>query len=371
MGMIALKCPQCGADIQLDDTREFGFCNYCGTKVMQDKVVVEHKGNVTVDNSEKVNNLYQLARRATKSQNYDSAATYYNQILIERPNDWEAQFYVVYCEAMSCRIMDISNVANKLTLSAKSVPPLIDKNDDSEEEKILAVTTVLSKCFEGSECLYNAAKSHYNKFKEASNSFGEFSGRANNCIGILGIMGQAILSTSLSNISTIKETVATYLEINNTQIINWFEFFAANAAYIPTGIPSTYIGLVDENTKYIREIKPDYVSPSNRISQLSNGAPKTLEEAQKKQGCYVATAIYGSYDCPEVWTLRRFRDYSLALTWYGRLFITLYYAISPTIVKWFGHTHWFNKMWKGKLDRMVEKLQSEGYENTPYEDRIW
>ena len=27
-------------------------------------------------------------------------------------------------------------------------------------------------------------------------------------------------------------------------------------------------------------------------------------------GCYVATCIYGSYDCPQVWTLRRYRDYS-------------------------------------------------------------
>ncbi len=28
----------------------------------------------------------------------------------------------------------------------------------------------------------------------------------------------------------------------------------------------------------------------------------------KKNGCYIATCVYGSYDCPEVWTLRRFRD---------------------------------------------------------------
>lgn len=88
-------------------------------------------------------------------------------------------------------------------------------------------------------------------------------------------------------------------------------------------------------------------------------------------GCYVATAVYGSYDCPEVWTLRRYRDYELAETWHGRLFIKAYYAISPTIVKWFGDTAWFKKMWKGKLDRMVSNLQQKGVENTPYEDRKW
>lgn len=88
-------------------------------------------------------------------------------------------------------------------------------------------------------------------------------------------------------------------------------------------------------------------------------------------GCYVATAVYGSYDCPQVWTLRRYRDYTLAETWYGRTFIRTYYAISPTLVKWFGHTEWFKKMWKGKLDHMVVDLNAEGVKDTPYEDRNW
>lgn len=88
-------------------------------------------------------------------------------------------------------------------------------------------------------------------------------------------------------------------------------------------------------------------------------------------GCYVATAVYGSYDCPQVWTLRRYRDNTLAETWYGRAFIHTYYAVSPTLVKWFGHTEWFKKLWRGKLDKMVSKLQEQGIESTPYKDREW
>lgn len=85
----------------------------------------------------------------------------------------------------------------------------------------------------------------------------------------------------------------------------------------------------------------------------------------------MAAAVYGSYDCPEVWTLRRFRDYDLAEKWYGRDSIRTYYAISPTIVKWFGNTDWFKNMWRGILDKMVSNLQNKGYESTPYNDGEW
>lgn len=88
-----------------------------------------------------------------------------------------------------------------------------------------------------------------------------------------------------------------------------------------------------------------------------------------KGGCYIATAVYGSYDCPQVWTLRRFRDNTLASTWYGRTFISLYYVVSPTLAKWFGESKWFQRMWRRMLDTMVSKLHRKGVESTPYRDR--
>ena len=87
-----------------------------------------------------------------------------------------------------------------------------------------------------------------------------------------------------------------------------------------------------------------------------------------KAGCYVATCVYGSYDCPEVWTLRRFRDYTLNETWYGRLFIKIYYTISPTIVKIFGNQKWFRHFWRNKLDKIVSFLNQKGVDNTHYDD---
>lgn len=85
--------------------------------------------------------------------------------------------------------------------------------------------------------------------------------------------------------------------------------------------------------------------------------------------CYVATCVYGSYDCPQVWTLRRYRDNYLAKSIFGRAFIRTYYAISPTLVKWFGNTNSFKKLWKPILDQMVLRLNEKGIENTPYRDK--
>lgn len=95
------------------------------------------------------------------------------------------------------------------------------------------------------------------------------------------------------------------------------------------------------------------------------------ELPSKNAGCYVATAVYGSYDCPQVWVLRRFRDERLAATWCGRAFICVYYALSPVAVRLFGHTTWFQSFWRGRLDKMVRRLKSEGVADTPYRDKSW
>lgn len=85
-------------------------------------------------------------------------------------------------------------------------------------------------------------------------------------------------------------------------------------------------------------------------------------------GCYVATCVYGSYDCPEVWMLRRYRDNYLAKSFFGKGFIKIYYAVSPTIVKRFGSANCFRRFWRGVLDNKIAKLKKHGYESTPYED---
>ncbi len=100
MSFIALKCPSCGADINLDSNREFGFCSYCGTKIVQDKQVVEK--HVIYDHSKDViNNInmghkyfadhqwkkaYQCFEKALKWDSKNGDANKMFNLLVQRKN---------------------------------------------------------------------------------------------------------------------------------------------------------------------------------------------------------------------------------------------------------------------------------------------
>ncbi len=109
---------------------------------------------------------------------------------------------------------------------------------------------------------------------------------------------------------------------------------------------------------------------SQATTQAQSVDTNTVQKpAQQKNGCYVATCVYGSYDCPEVWVLRRYRDNSLDKNLLGRVCIQVYYALSPTLVKLFGKQNWFVRVCKTILDKIVNILQSKGIENSPYNDK--
>lgn len=124
------------------------------------------------------------------------------------------------------------------------------------------------------------------------------------------------------------------------------------------------------NKEYIKK-RIDTTLSELPVKRIIHSKPAEINQKSQKSsnGCYVATCIYGSYDCPQVWTLRRFRDFKLSKSFLGRMFIKIYYKISPKIVKLFGKKNWFRIFWKKRLDKMVFKLQKNGYENTPYYDR--
>ena len=101
-----------------------------------------------------------------------------------------------------------------------------------------------------------------------------------------------------------------------------------------------------------------YDAKGNKTGSSNPGAFGSYNHDDNTDACYIATCVYGSYDCPEVMVLRRFRDGVLKKNVFGRAFIRCYYAVSPHAVKLFGRYRWFHKFWKNLLDRLIGRIES-------------
>lgn len=132
-----------------------------------------------------------------------------------------------------------------------------------------------------------------------------------------------------------------------------------------TGFFNTLLSIGGKTKRRGHRSRSDYQRRYRHMRALGYDPARARRGAK---GCYIATAVYGSYDCPAVWTLRRYRDERLAASLHGRLFIKSYYAVSPTLVSVFGDAVWFRRLGRFLLDRFVSKLQSEGFSSTPYND---
>ena len=91
---------------------------------------------------------------------------------------------------------------------------------------------------------------------------------------------------------------------------------------------------------------------------------RKLEAAKKRytqkssEGCYIATAVYGGYEQPQVLVLRKFRDGVLKKNLLGRMFIKIYYALSPKVAEKLKNHKQINMKVKCVLDKFVEWLEN-------------
>ena len=144
--MKRLVCEMCGGSELVKQDGVF-VCQNCGTKysveeakkmMVEGAVTVEGtvsvEGTVKVDKSEELKNLYILARRAKEADNSENACKYYNEIVLKDPDNWEANFYLVYYKAASCKKGQIGNEAYNVTNCLKSTIKLLVGNLGTGDE---------------------------------------------------------------------------------------------------------------------------------------------------------------------------------------------------------------------------------------------
>lgn len=123
-----------------------------------------------------------------------------------------------------------------------------------------------------------------------------------------------------------------------------------------------------------KEMDGKIYRPDGTIVFSLNDAPELKakiesQERKSNEGCYIATCVYGSYDCSSVWVLRRFRDEVLRKSIIGKLLVSIYYFTSPSLVRRFGDKQWFCRTWKFLLDRLVKRLINMGISDNSYTDK--
>lgn len=362
----ALQCPKCGGAVELDSNQEYGVCKYCGAKV-QNTNFKKIKGEVKIIGNPTVENFIKLAKRDYDDENYNEALEKYNKVLDIEPDNWEAVYKRGICITKTTTLGAFR--MDDIVKGSKNALKIIEENKELKvninQIKLDMAYDILMSCYE----MFRFALNHYNEFWELENSASEMWNREAAVLNaaeyaatlIEGIPDDKI-KTTISG-ETKKDVLLSAYDaiilccVTICQTRSYKDLNSYPKTWIKDEYRNNYVQIYDKYSAKIKEIDPN--KEIKKIQRTGN------------QGCYIATCVYGSYDCPEVWTLRRFRDNDLAKKWYGKLFIHIYYSISPTIVKLFGKSKWFKSIFKPSLDKLVKRLKEQGYESSPYDDQTW
>lgn len=126
-----------------------------------------------------------------------------------------------------------------------------------------------------------------------------------------------------------------------TIMMETLEKYASRAIdYAPEDIANGYRLRIDESMQFIEAVRRgDYDT-----------------KVQGKSGCYIATAIYGSYSCEEVLVLRKFRDEQLSNSRVGKCIIKFYYRLSPTLANYIKQDSTMGIIIRKALDCLVTRV---------------
>ena len=346
--MKQITCETCGSH---DLIKQDGFfiCQHCGMKYSLEEAkkliiegVVDVSGStVKIDESETMQNLLMLARRAVKEDNKNYAIKYYEMIAIKDPSNWESAFYPQYYRAYDCSINDLKHMFSSLLENLKLVLGLIDNSQLTEIEKQDAI-------------------------KQINQAF----------LSLIASITRKI--TDYTNDSNITLRIGKEILATNGSYLASFLYAAGDEFYdLHDNVPETAnvaVSLWKQGINFhllivriVRDEKPHY-KVMREVEEKIKKLDKDYSLPERHGACYIATAVYGSYDCPPVWTLRRYRDFYLKKTLAGRSFIRIYYAISPSLVSIFGNSALIHKWTKKLLDRLVNYLNRRGFSSNYYKD---
>ena len=96
------------------------------------------------------------------------------------------------------------------------------------------------------------------------------------------------------------------------------------------------------------------VSDTERYCYFCEEDISKTRDKEEKPKCFIATAAYGSPYAREIYILRRWRDNSLNTNYFGRLFVKIYYKVSPPIARLVERNKFMKKTVRSFLDIVLK-----------------
>ena len=346
MSLVDVKCPNCGASIQLDNSRDFGFCSYCGSKVQ----IQEAVRKIEIDKSGDIQSYIALSRASIEAGNGQEAYDYANKALELSTQNAEAWFLKMKALGLM-RTTDNLRCREIVTAGSKVL-----ELDSSEDSKINVYRYYLEICID--------------ELKLFCRTEFFYEGDIEQVIALRLAVPDFEVANNNEFISLVEQIAIQWIKFQKTMddIVD-MEEFRNILNRIKQGLPANkQIGINVENmsngvdTVGNRSKKLDSTEENmpnggyafEKPFRQSGGTGNN--NSNDNGGCYIATAVYGSYYAPEVLVLRRFRDETLSKYYFGRLFIRVYYLLSPPIARKLGNATTINTMVRSILDKWIRYL---------------
>lgn len=336
MATVPLKCPQCGSSISLDDQQETSNCEFCGGQFSFQEAVQKYMG--------------ELAGKMTPGEDssgrnvvFSTTTTSTINGTTTTVNGQDANFGDVMSQFFGAQSGNQGFAAEPIPgydLPKKAV--LAIRLLAANNQKIQAI-----KLFrEYAKVDLKEAKDVIDRLETTSPVTGPVTQTSNRVImqtaGTAGLDSTTIPGYSLDSniVGVILACLAQNQKIEAIKVLR-------NATNTGLKEAKDAIDNLDARQSH-QHSSTDYSSPKNRAGDPSVKVSK----------CYIATAVYGSYDAPQVLVLRKFRDEVLSKSLTGRAFIRTYYTMSPPVARHLENAGRLNRLVRRILDKIVQRLDA-------------
>lgn len=316
MELLSLNCPKCGGELNVKPKGTEIFCSYCGNKFAIPK---------DLTNDKQIENFLKMGYDAIGLSQSKEAISYFNKVLELDNKNPDASVGKGFALFLSSTLaVDYTVEMAALFKETYSWTPNERKKEIGDKIKRYSL--------EASSTFFELSKQHFREYKgkftdmeNMNRLYDEFYDWVIKSIGIIDVA---------LNIGTESKDLDSALARHGIYIVD-------NCS-----------GVISNNAQKTQKQK--YIS----IIQKYDPTYVTSTDAE---GCFVATAVYGDYDDPQVWVLRNFRDSFLLRSEWGNKFVKFYYRISPGLVCEYGERKTLLMITKAMLTGFISILKLLGY----------